>query len=182
MTRFKNVPWFKWYKVSILWDVMSFKNNRHWLRKEWILMKKKDDTNWYLVATLRNPWEKAKSYKIHKIVMDTFVWPANWLDVNHKNWNRYDNRLSNLEYCTRSYNLLHSYNKLWRVWPNKWKFGKDSTTWKIVLQFSKEWTYITEFWSTHEAQRLLWIWQQNIWKVCNWKRNTAWWYIWKYKH
>jgi len=34
---------------------------------------------------------------------------SNGKDVNHKNSDRADNRLENLEYCTRSENVKHGY-------------------------------------------------------------------------
>jgi len=180
MAKWKNIPWFIGYKVSRQGTIKSFKNNRHWLKKEWVLMKARDDTNWYLVIWLRNPWTKAKMYKIHKIVMDTFIWPANWLDVNHKNWNKYDNRLCNLEYCTRWENLQHKYRVLKCTHPNKWKFWKLHHSSKKVKQLDKKHKYIKTFNWLREAERITWVnWTSISW-VCRWKRKTAWGFIWRY--
>lgn len=44
-----------------------------------------------------------KTRRIHRLVMEAFVGFSD-LEVNHKNGIRADNRLGNLEYCTRSYN------------------------------------------------------------------------------
>lgn len=49
----------------------------------------------------------------HRLVVETFLEPpsAAQTDVNHINKNRCDNRLSNLEWSTRSENSKHAKNK-----------------------------------------------------------------------
>lgn len=53
---------------------------------------------------------------VHSLVLEAFVGerPENH-DCNHQNGKKDDNRLVNLEYCTKSENLLHSYNVLGRA-------------------------------------------------------------------
>ncbi len=46
---------------------------------------------------------------IHRLVMATFVGPARGREVNHINGIKDDNRLENLEYCTRSENMKHAF-------------------------------------------------------------------------
>lgn len=49
--------------------------------------------------------------QIHRLVLKVFRpnVDSNKLDVNHINGNKFDNRLWNLEWCTRSYNMKHAY-------------------------------------------------------------------------
>ena len=52
-----------------------------------------------------------KSTTIHKLVMESFVGERpNGYDIDHINRIRYDNRLENLRYCTRSENSLNRCN------------------------------------------------------------------------
>lgn len=52
-----------------------------------------------------------KRYKVHVLVARYFVDnPTNLPEVNHKDGNKHNNVASNLEWCTRSYNLKHAYS------------------------------------------------------------------------
>jgi hypothetical protein len=47
--------------------------------------------------------------RVHVLVMETFVGPRpKGLFINHKNGNKHDNRLANLEYCTAKRNIEHA--------------------------------------------------------------------------
>lgn len=52
-----------------------------------------------------------KQVLVHRLVLSTFSPIENMdkYDVNHINGDKLDNRLENLEWCTRSENVLHSY-------------------------------------------------------------------------
>ena len=64
----------------------------------------------YLEVSLSNNG-KSKRYLVHRLILASFnpVDNMDKLDVNHINGDKTDNRLSNLEWCTRSENVRHSY-------------------------------------------------------------------------
>lgn len=53
---------------------------------------------------------KLKKYRSHRIIAMTFIPnPQNKPQINHKNKNKKDNRVENLEWCTNAENQTHSY-------------------------------------------------------------------------
>lgn len=51
---------------------------------------------------------KPKNYYVHRLVAAAFIGPANGREVNHKNGDKTDNRVWNLEYTDRSGNMRHA--------------------------------------------------------------------------
>lgn len=66
------------------------------------------DTNGYLSVGLYRDGKRSTK-RIHRLVAEAFIPnPLNLHDINHRDGNKSNNDKSNLEYCTRSYNMLHS--------------------------------------------------------------------------
>lgn len=62
----------------------------------------------YRVVHLRHGGKRSAKY-VHRLVAEAFLENKNWLkEVNHLNFDRTDNRLSNLEWCDRSRNVNHA--------------------------------------------------------------------------
>lgn len=74
-------------------------------------IKATDDNSGYLQNTLVNDLGQRKTIKNHILVASAWIPNVEELrEVNHKNLNRKDNRIENLEWCTRSYNVQYSYD------------------------------------------------------------------------
>lgn len=50
----------------------------------------------------------SKQIYVHRAVCSAFFGDRSGMDVNHRNGNRHDNHIRNLEWCTRSENVLHA--------------------------------------------------------------------------
>jgi hypothetical protein len=169
----KDIDWYEWkYQISNLGKVKSFKDT-----KVKILVAS-EERWWYLKVNL-SKWDKIKQFKVHRLVLQYFAKTPK-LECNHKNWVRWDNRIKNLEWVTRSENERHKYDVLWYKWPNKWKTWKLSNCSIKVDQYTKTWKFIKTWESMSNVYRDLNIYSSEISKVCRWKRKTTWWFIWKY--
>jgi hypothetical protein len=61
---------------------------------------------------------KSHNKYVHRIVAEAFLGPSDGREINHKNGNKTDNRVENLEWVTRSENVKHNYYELgYRVTP-----------------------------------------------------------------
>ena len=97
------------------------KNGRNITKKEKI-MKLTYDRDGYLLVGL-NKDKKQTQFRVHRLVLINFVNNVeNKPETNHLNSIRDDNRLINLQWCTRSENSRHSY----RQGNNKGAFGEKS--------------------------------------------------------
>ena len=100
----KNVPNYKRYQISNLGNV---KNNYLWTGSMYIfkphMLKPHIDKKGYATIHL-----KSKIYKIHRLVAEVFIPnPNNLPQVNHKDVNKWNNNVDNLEWCTSKENITH---------------------------------------------------------------------------
>lgn len=82
----------------------------------------------------------------HRLVASAFIPnPDNKKFVNHKNGNRSDNRIDNLEWCTSSENELHSYRVLGKTHSTTWKENFPKKMRKVMcINTNKIFNSITE--------------------------------------
>jgi hypothetical protein len=88
--------------------------------------RKRASANGYIILTLKDEHGVRRDEFLHRIVCETFHGPAPSADrshTNHRNGVKSDNRACNLEWCTRSENMLHSYRELGQKAAASGKFG-----------------------------------------------------------
>jgi midasin (ATPase involved in ribosome maturation) len=127
------------------------------------------NSGYYSVSTKINGIESA--YSVHRLVSNAFIPnPNNYKDVNHKNGIKTDNRVENLEWCTRSENILHAYRTGLKL-PSSMeiinrRYGSDNTLSKKVKQLSLDGVELIEYDSQTEAAQKLSICQTGISRCC----------------
>ena len=97
-------------------------------RKEKML--KGDECNGYLRVTLSKNG-KNKHYRVHRLVAQAFIPnPDNKPQINHKDNDRKNNNVENLEWCTAIYNLYYRNN--WR-YEEEMEKTEDITTFLLRI-------------------------------------------------
>lgn len=141
------------------------------------------DAETYLRVYL-NAHPLRKRFLVHRLVAIQFIQnPENKPCVNHKDGDKYNNRVSNLEWNTYSENNLHAYKLGLAVPPSgtPWVRRSLHRNARKVIQKDLNGVFIKEWNCMMEIQDELKIWNQNIRKVCKGTRNEAGGFIWEYK-
>ena len=138
--------------------------------KERILKPGRIKTGYLRVNLCKNG--EMKNWLVHRLVAKTFIPnPDNLQEVNHKDENKENNSVQNLEWCDRKYNL----NFGTRAQRQSEKCSKP------VLQYTKSGEFVREWKSTMDIERNLNYSQGNISSCCKGKRKSANGFIWKFK-
>lgn len=92
------------YQISNLGRVKSFRASSKFGKPQELILKPSLINSGYAVVTLYKEKEKHK-FQIHRLVAETFIPNPLCLPcVNHKDENKLNNDIENLEWCTYQYN------------------------------------------------------------------------------
>ena len=165
MEIWKDIEGYPNYQISTMGRVKSLGNNK--TRKDKILKSYKNNKG-YLVVHLYKEG-KVKGYSIHRLVTSAFIPnPNNLPQVNHKDEDKTNNRVDNLEWCDNDYNRNYG-TRTERV------FYKLS---KPVLQFTKDGKLVKIWENATHIKNELGFSSSSINSCCNGKIKTAHGYKW----
>lgn len=174
------------YEISNLGRIKSLKRIEKFYHNnnDKILIRSKCSNGYLKIVLSKNNLHK--NYMIHRLVAEAFIPnPENKPTVNHKDGNKQNNCVDNLEWATYSENIQHAYNLGLNYSSDKLKgrAGKLSKMSKSVYQIDRNKNKIlNQYYSVREAERQTKIKAQSICNCCNNKKSckTAGGYKWCY--
>lgn len=141
---FKPIKKFKGYEVSNLGNVRSLKSNK--------ILKQANHNQGYKLVCLQSK-DKQVTCRVHRLVAEAFI-KKSTLEVNHKDLDKTNNRVENLEYVTRSQNQKHAYANI-----------KNYIKAKSKLPIEKIFNLRREGLTQRAIAREMSISQTSVWKV-----------------
>lgn len=155
------------YQISNLGNVKSLERGimhaGHFSHiKEKIMKPFKNKGGYYCIKLSKN--QKYKPFKIHRLVAICFIPNPNGYEcVNHKDEDKTNNNVSNLEWCTKSYNN---------------NYGTRQLRKRKVLQYNLEGDFVAQYESITMASKHTGIPYSGIKGCCHGESNTSYGYIW----
>jgi hypothetical protein len=152
------------YSISNLGRVMSHHRNKH------RLLQSCTNGRGYAYVTLSQNGI-GKSFRVHVLVAKHFLpKPQGTVEVNHKDENKLNNQVDNLEWCSKKHNINYG-TRIERV---RAKLSKP------VNQYSKTGKYINSYASINQASLIVGVSSPHIVHCCKGARRYAGGFVWKY--
>lgn len=159
------------YQISNMGRVKSFQRKYKSSESPYLIMALSPNQSGYLSVYLRGHDGNDHRYTIHRLVATAFIEnPNNYPCINHKDENKQNNCVDNLEWCTYSYNNAYGTGQL------RARISKS----KPVSQFTKEGIWIATYVTPSIAADLLKCNRHTIVRCCDNENKTALGYIWKW--
>lgn len=147
------------------------------------VMKPSTDKDGYKCVRLSKDG-KHKNYRVHRLVAQAFIPnPNDYPLINHKDENRSNNEVYNLEWCSHSHNINYGTRNEKISKLLKGKFINYPSLSRPILQFTKDGDFVAEYPSLMEASRQTGIHHQSICACCTNRphHKSAGGYKWKHK-
>lgn len=110
------------------------------------------DNSGYPIVKLYDDKNKVRTIAVHKLIADTFIPNPNNLEcINHKDENKTNNSIDNLEWCTKAYNNCYN-NKAVKIGL---KLRESNPNKRAVNQIDERGVIINTYPSVREAARQL---------------------------
>lgn len=149
MEEWKLIEDYPYYEVSNQGNVRSYKSRKTITKTPHSLVPQIDGRG-YCYVNLYDNNHKMKSIKIHRLVATAFIPNLNnFPEINHKDENKLNNSVENLEWCDSKYNVNYGTGH-----QRSSETRKHCCT-KPIIQYTLDGDYIQEFFSLSEASRVL---------------------------
>ena len=163
----------KWVSINGYDGLYSVSNHgriasHHW-GKYRILQQHTNHRGYYKVSLTKNG--KLTTFSVHRLVAEHFLPnPYGLTEINHKDENKSNNIVNNLEWCSRSYNVNYGTRTS----------RQRLSTIKGVVQFDKNGDVVAEYDSITQASKRIGASTSHIVGCCKRKYPSARGFIWRY--
>lgn len=147
---------------------------RFYSTKQPKILKNRPSANYYIVSLSQKC--KKKTVAVHRLVAEAFLEkPEGATEVNHKDSNKLNNNVSNLEWVTQKENFYHAAER-----ESENPFGKKPRKVKCIDPFTDE--VLTEYRSLNDAAKFIGKMSATVGiiRVCQGYQQTAYGYKWEY--
>jgi len=171
------------YQISNKGRLKSFKGDTNGR-----VLSNKNSKGGYLSVILRYG-DKRRYTRIHRLVAEAFIPnPLSKPQVNHKDGNKQNNRVQNLEWVTAKENVRHAVKHNPNIIKNMNKYNQLIRP-RIIQQYTLEGKFVAYYWNAKEASDATGVCQRNILQVANKDefspgrtRKQAGGFIWKFRN
>ena len=144
-----------------------YEDGRVWSHKRQMFLIPRDNGSGYLQVMLYKDG-KHKNFRVHRLVAEAFIPnPNNLPYINHKDEDKHNNSIDNLEWCDRKYNNNYG--------TRNERMRKSLSVPVYCEELNRE------FYGAHEAARQLGLNQTNITQCCKGNQKTTGGYHFRYK-
>lgn len=162
------------YQVSNLGNVRNTRNN-------YVYHMYAKNKRYYTVVLYYNG--KRITKRVHRLVAETFISnPNNLPQVNHKDLNKQNNNVDNLEWCDASFNVRHAIkngaSNLKGI--KEYQKNKCHNKYGFIYQYDLKMKFIAKYYDIQEAHKKTKVCKRNILQCINHQegRKQAGGYIW----
>lgn len=161
------------YQISNFGRVKSFNFSRKHFNQNYHFLKPNISNNGYEQVTLYNKSRERHKYLVHKLVAEAFLSnPHNYPCVNHKDENKLNNSVDNLEWCTYKHNNNYGTARI------RARITKS----RPVSQYTLEGIWIASYVSPSIAADIIGCDRHRITDCCNGKTSSALGYLWEWNY